>query len=928
MPRPFFSAALAAAALATICVCDAFAHATSGLLFVAESGVDAGNCKSEHAPCATLAYALQFAGKGEQIKVAEGTYALDRPEDIFHLVSGTVDVTGGYRVDEGFKTSQTGVSILTGVPYEYRELFTGQGFRVIADQKGTSGSQAAAMLQVQQQLLSSMAATSCVGGMAGELPCNNVDLLSHVGFNDMSATVTASADVWGFVDLNSFREFALAGFNTGVAVFDVSDPENPVEVGFIDAQESVWRDIKVYQYFDALDDRWKAYAYVTTDGPTGTPIEGMFVIDMTELPHLVSKVDYVSDIAIAHNVYAANTDYATGLSLTGDTPELILAGSDLASGRFRIYSLADPASPTFVNGGIGFEYMHDASSMVVTDARMNSQCVNATTHCQVLMDFNENSFELWDITDSGNPVRLSNTSYAGSAYVHSGWWSEDKQYLFVHDEEDEQNSGLPTTVRVFSIADLTAPVLVGIWSGPNGGVDHNGFTRGNRYYVANYSRGLTILDITDPTSPLSVGQLDTYPFSDGQALVGAWGAFPFFFSGNVAITDIQSGFYMARDNTRNVAQGSLSFAAPSAAVEEGQRVRIAVQRSGGSSGAVSVDYEVLSATAGTADYQITSGILNWSPGDTSDKTIDITATNDGDPEGMELLIVRLISPGGGATLAYPATASLYVSDPGAASRISFMEPVIETTEHGYRRLIAVLQRSGSGLGAVRVDYSMTAGDAILGTDFQGTTSGTFHWPAGDANPKVMEFSISEDSTVEVDEFFQLTLSNTTGATVAGSPRFTGIIRDPSGVNLAPAANAGAEQTATSGSLVFLDGTRSSDPNGDIPGFDWHQTSGPAATLADAGASVTSFIAPRVTSDTLLHFDLTVTDASGLSDTASTTITVTPAPPSSSSSSAVGGVCLSLLGLLAMRRRFILIMGGRSAIEIPGRWACSNPRDRQ
>ena len=776
MPRFPSHCTLAAIVLALIPVSAAFAHGDSDPLFVAEGGEDAGNCKVESAPCASIGYALQFAGKGGQIRVAEGTYAIENPEDVFHLVSGVLDVAGGFTVEGNFKISKSGNSVLTGVPSEYREILKERGFQVIADQKGLDGARAGQLLQVHQQLKSSIAATPCQGGMAGSLPCNNVDLLSHVGFNDMSVTASAGTDVWGFVDLNTGREYAIAGFNIGTAVFDVTDAENPREVGFINGQNAVWRDIKVYQFFNAADDRWNAYAYITTDGST----DGMFVVDMTGLPHSVTKVSYASDISRAHNVYATNTDYATGLPLNSDTPELIVAGSNIGGGRYRTYSLANPAAPVAVAGGNGSAYMHDASSMTVTDARM-VQCPNATTYCQVLMDFREDSIDLWDVTDSANPAILSNTQYlpvANGGYVHSGWWSEDKQYMFVHDETDEINQGLMTTVRIFDVSNLTLPSLAETWSGPTNAIDHNGFVRGNRYYMSNYSRGLTILDITDPTNiPASVGRLDTYPFGDGRSFVGAWGAYPFFFSGNIAISDIDSGFYMAQDNTRSVPEGSLAFAATSTAVEEGQQVQVSVQRIGASAGAVSVNYELLSATAQADDYQVTSGVLNWGAGDAADKTIDITATNDGVGEGMEHLIVRLISPGGGATLANLSTSSLYISDPGAASTISFAEPMIEMTERGYATLVAIVKRRGSALGAVSVDYAMTAGDATAGTDFQGSTSGTLNWSAGDGNPKTLEFTINDDGIVEPDEFFDISLSNVVGAAISGTPTLTATIQD-------------------------------------------------------------------------------------------------------------------------------------------------------
>jgi choice-of-anchor B domain-containing protein len=144
--------------------------------------------------------------------------------------------------------------------------------------------------------------------------------------------------------------------------------------------------------------------------------------------------------------------------------------------------------------------MHDAASMTVTDARKDTQCANASAseYCDVLFDFNESTLDIWDITDPGSPVRLSQTPYGNAGYSHSGWSSEDQQYVYLQDELDERDRGLSTTLRIFSISDLRSPTLAGIWTGPTRAIDHNGFVRGNRYYMSNYARGLTILDISNP----------------------------------------------------------------------------------------------------------------------------------------------------------------------------------------------------------------------------------------------------------------------------------------------------------------------------------------------------------------------------------------------------------------------------------------------
>ena len=873
-------------------------------LHVAPDGTDSGDCLDATQPCATIAYALGRTGKGGSIRVAEGTYRITNAEDIFHLVSGAVEITGGHRPGG---SSDRGMSVLAGVPYEHRAALEARGFRVIADQKVVDETVAASadkLISLHDRLKSSIQATPCTSGSAAGLPCDSVDLLSHVGLQDVSGQPPAGNDIWGFVDLNTGREYAIVGFSLGTAVFDVSDATNPREVGFIDGQSAVWRDIKVYQYFDATAGRFNAYAYVTTDGST----DGLFVIDLTGLPHSIRRVSYASDIMSAHNVYATNTDYSTGLSVTGEIPTLIVAGSNLGSGasrgRFRNYSLADPTAPSFISGGTGTGYMHDAASIIITDSRKDTQCVNAGEYCEVLLDFNENQIELWDITIPTSPVLLNTggTSYSNVRYVHSGWWSEDRMTVFVHDELDERDRGLQTTLRAFSVADLRNPVLQGTWSGPTPAIDHNGFVRGNRYYMSNYTRGLTVLDITDPAAPQAVGHLDTYPGSDSTMFNGAWGAYPYFHSGNVAISDIDSGFYMAADRTRDTVAGALMFSEASFAADEGQQALVVVERAGGNSGAVDVGWEALHASSSEDDYSSATGRLSWPAGDSTSRTITVDVTNDGIGEPAERLIVRLVDPRGGATLGDRSTASVYFSDPGAASSVEFSTPSVTVTERGFATVVGVLRRTGSAVGPVSVDLSV-AGTASAGEDYTGSIPARLTWADGDGDPKLYEITLIDDLLAEGDESLDVSLSNPVGAVLGANTSFRATILDGAGANSAPNALAGAGQTRPAGSLVTLDGSQSSDPDGDALTYQWSQTMGPNVDIAGSSMATASFSTPSVSSDTMLRFQLTVTDAGGLSDTDATVVTVTTsADTSPGGGGGFGlGTLIALLAALRLRR---------------------------
>lgn len=93
-------------------------------------------------------------------------------------------------------------------------------------------------------------------------------------------------------------------------------------------------------------------------------------------------------------------------------------------------------------------------------------------------------------------------------------------------------------------------------------------------------------------------------------------------------------------------------------------------------------------------------------------------------------------------------------------------------------------------------------------------------------------------------------------------------------NRPPVANAGSAQTVNPNTLVTLDGTASSDPDGTIAGYSWSQASGPAVTLSSASAAQPTFTAPASITGATLSFNLQVTDnGGGTSSAAAVTITV-------------------------------------------------------
>ena len=91
-------------------------------------------------------------------------------------------------------------------------------------------------------------------------------------------------------------------------------------------------------------------------------------------------------------------------------------------------------------------------------------------------------------------------------------------------------------------------------------------------------------------------------------------------------------------------------------------------------------------------------------------------------------------------------------------------------------------------------------------------------------------------------------------------------------NRPPAADAGDDMPVLENVTVTLNGTGSSDPDGDPLSYMWTQTAGPDVTLSDSMAAKTDFTSPYVTGNTILTFSLEVSDGNA-TDTAAVVITV-------------------------------------------------------
>ena len=369
-----------------------------------------------------------------------------------------------------------------------------------------------------------LAQVPCEDGMAGQYPCEGIDLMSVRSFEELGGVPPGNGnDCWGWT--SEGREFVLFGRSDGTSIVEITDPVNPTMIANVPTSSvpSLWRDIKV------IGD----VAYIVSEAGE----HGMQVVDLTQVPAMepmssLGTLAFYTGFGSAHNV-AANpqTDFVYGV------------GTDTFNGGLHIVDVSDPSNPTLAGAWDEF-YVHDAQIVVYTgpDADHNGKEIafafSGFSGCHIV-----------DVEDKTDCQTLSSLTGPEFVYPHQGWLTEDQRFVLMNDEMDEA-AGIAQQTRtwILDVQDLDNPFIVGFHEGSLAVTDHNLYTHQGFVYEANYFAGLQVLAIGDTSAPSleEIAYFDTNPFSNQTGTGGgAWNVYPYFESGNIAIST-QSHLFVVR----------------------------------------------------------------------------------------------------------------------------------------------------------------------------------------------------------------------------------------------------------------------------------------------------------------------------------------------------------------------------------------------
>ncbi len=293
----------------------------------------------------------------------------------------------------------------------------------------------------------------CAGGALVILDISNIEKPTEVG----RITVHGQAR-----ELYASEGYAyIAQDDYGLSIIDVSDPWNPREVNFYDADASSVCVVGHYAYVAGA-----GRILILDIANPRNPIQvGLYEI---VAPHAASKIQVVGHYAYAIGNYSTGTGYSRTLS---------------------IIDMADPKKPHEV----GFYTVSDKSSEFLFDLHISGKYAYLAN--------SRSGLHIIDVSNPQNPSEVGIFSYSGKE-IYAVHAVGNYAYL---------STGGAEGLIVIDISDPTHPFGTGVlqqytyaW----------GIYADSRFvYMADMWRGLRIIDVSDPMNPYESGFYEKYGYT-------------------------------------------------------------------------------------------------------------------------------------------------------------------------------------------------------------------------------------------------------------------------------------------------------------------------------------------------------------------------------------------------------------------------------
>ncbi len=339
----------------------------------------------------------------------------------------------------------------------------------------------------------------------------------------------------------------------GATSFDAPDMGTPVSepsvefCGSLNARPPVVYDVFTERYgspygFTVGDREYAAHTYT----------HGLSIVDVTEEP--LVEVGHLSlDGAVAGRNIAG---YGHTVYIGGDRGEVA---------TLRIADVSDPANPKMVDDtGLYHEEIH---TIAVYDARLylnsgsgicrifslenpgdpdlvgaylGTDChdVYAAGNRLIVSGGYDEKWDIVDLSDPTFPMVVGVTEPQFGIYAHSGAVDKSGRYFLGIEEFNFDD------MLIYDLSDPSSPVLAASYSFGSDVIPHNGSIRGDYYYIAAYEAGFILLDIHDPTAPVEVARMPTWPDPPAAEYSGAFDLDLRLPSGKVLVSDTREGLFV------------------------------------------------------------------------------------------------------------------------------------------------------------------------------------------------------------------------------------------------------------------------------------------------------------------------------------------------------------------------------------------------